>query len=535
MRVTEQIDALEVMATDPVHYLVVPRVWATTIMLPLLILLADAVGIGGGYLVSVVLLGANPVTYLDNTFQYMDLSDLTSGLIKAASSACWSRSVGCMKGFYTTGGAEGVGRATTRAVVVASIAILISDFFLTKLLFSDGDAPRRSAGRPTVKIRIRGLHKSLRGKRVLDGLDLEVGAGESLVIIGGSGTRQERAAQARHRPAPPRRRHGRGGRHRGRRALGNREITEFRRKFGMAFQEGALFDSMTVRRERRLPAARASGSCRQPRSSSGCGVPGHGPSRGPRRQDASAALGRDAPAGRLRPRHRPRARDPALRRADHRARPGDHGGDRRGDRGAPRAPRDHRAHHHPRHAGAFRIGDRIAMLHGGKIIALAPPEEFERLNDPRVRSSSAGLGSGPLTESRRLSAGVERHVLSRQGGNRGHAGPRAAGLVICARSRTSTRSPRRGERVDAVFDSVAGLDDKSAVRVAGVRVGRVDGIRLQGKQAAGDLAPGAAGRAHRGATARDRQHGPARRQVRRARAGAARGERRSPKERSCAG
>lgn len=135
MRVTEQIDALEVMATDPVHYLVVPRVWATTISLPLLIALGNAVGIGGGYLVSVVLMGANPVTYVDNTFQYLDLNDVTSGLIKAAVFGMLIAVIGCTKGFYTTGGAEGVGRSTTRAVVLASMAILISDFFLTKILF----------------------------------------------------------------------------------------------------------------------------------------------------------------------------------------------------------------------------------------------------------------------------------------------------------------------------------------------------------------------------------------------------------------
>lgn len=135
MRVTEQIDALEVMATDPVHYLVVPRVWATVLMLPLLIVVADAIGIGGGYLVSVVLMGANPVSYVENTFQYMDLLDLFSGLIKAAVFGMLLAVVGCQQGFYTTGGAEGVGRSTTRAVVVASIAILVSDFFLTRLLF----------------------------------------------------------------------------------------------------------------------------------------------------------------------------------------------------------------------------------------------------------------------------------------------------------------------------------------------------------------------------------------------------------------
>jgi phospholipid/cholesterol/gamma-HCH transport system permease protein len=135
MRVTEQIDALEVLATDPVHYLVVPRVWATVITLPLLIVVADAIGIVGGYLISVVYFGANPVTYVENTFRYMDLDDLISGLVKAAVFGLIIAVVGCQKGYFTRGGAEGVGRATTRAVVLASIAILITDFFLTKLLF----------------------------------------------------------------------------------------------------------------------------------------------------------------------------------------------------------------------------------------------------------------------------------------------------------------------------------------------------------------------------------------------------------------
>jgi phospholipid/cholesterol/gamma-HCH transport system permease protein len=135
MRVTEQIDALEVMATDPVHYLVVPRVWAATLMMPLLVVLGDAIGIAGGYLVSVVMMGANPVSYLNRTYQYMTLNDLFSGLIKAAAFGLLLAVIGCQQGFYTTGGAEGVGRSTTRAVVLASITILISDFFLTKLLF----------------------------------------------------------------------------------------------------------------------------------------------------------------------------------------------------------------------------------------------------------------------------------------------------------------------------------------------------------------------------------------------------------------
>lgn len=135
MRVTEQIDALEVMATDPVHYLVVPRVWASTIMLPLLVVMGNGVGILGGYLVAVIMMGANPVAYVDRSFQFMELHDLFSGLIKAAVFGFLIATVGCQQGFYTSGGAEGVGKATTAAVVVASIAILVSDFFLTRLLF----------------------------------------------------------------------------------------------------------------------------------------------------------------------------------------------------------------------------------------------------------------------------------------------------------------------------------------------------------------------------------------------------------------
>lgn len=135
MRVTEQIDALEVLATNPIHYLMVPRVWALVLALPLLVTLGDAMGIVGGYLVSVVLMGANPVVYVQTTFQFMETTDVTSGLIKAACFGMLIAVIGCQRGFYTSGGAEGVGRSTTQAVVVASIAILLSDFFLTKILF----------------------------------------------------------------------------------------------------------------------------------------------------------------------------------------------------------------------------------------------------------------------------------------------------------------------------------------------------------------------------------------------------------------
>jgi phospholipid/cholesterol/gamma-HCH transport system permease protein len=135
MRVTEQIDALVALATEPVQYLVVPRVVAATVMLPLLVVMADAVGIGGGYVVAVDLLGANPVTYVHNSFQFLEMNDLTSGIVKAAFFGLIFSLIGCQKGYYTEGGAEGVGIATTRAVVAGSLAILIADFFLTKILF----------------------------------------------------------------------------------------------------------------------------------------------------------------------------------------------------------------------------------------------------------------------------------------------------------------------------------------------------------------------------------------------------------------
>ena len=135
MRVTEQIDALQAMATQPVHYLVVPRVGAGVLMLPILTLVGDAVGILGGWLVSVGMFGANSFVYWQRTYQFLEVNDVTSGLIKAACFGLILSVTGCAKGFHTTGGAEGVGRATTSAVVLGCLYILLSDFFLTKLLF----------------------------------------------------------------------------------------------------------------------------------------------------------------------------------------------------------------------------------------------------------------------------------------------------------------------------------------------------------------------------------------------------------------
>jgi phospholipid/cholesterol/gamma-HCH transport system permease protein len=135
MRVTEQIDALYVMAANPIKYLIVPRVIAGVLMLPLLTVVSNFVGIMGGYFVGVHLLHINEGAFIKNIYKMVDLNDLYSGLIKAACFGLILSVIGCYKGFNAYGGAEGVGRATTEAVVLASITILISDYFLTAIMF----------------------------------------------------------------------------------------------------------------------------------------------------------------------------------------------------------------------------------------------------------------------------------------------------------------------------------------------------------------------------------------------------------------
>ncbi len=134
MVVTEQVDALRTMGTDPIEYLAVPRLIATSVMLPVVVMIGDLVGIYGGYLVVVKLMGGGEVTYWQRTWEFLMMSDVTSGLIKAAVFGLIIALFGCVRGFNTTGGAQGVGRATTGAVVGGSMGILISNFFLTKLL-----------------------------------------------------------------------------------------------------------------------------------------------------------------------------------------------------------------------------------------------------------------------------------------------------------------------------------------------------------------------------------------------------------------
>jgi phospholipid/cholesterol/gamma-HCH transport system permease protein len=135
MRVTEQIDALETLATNPVQYLVVPRFVSALIMLPALTIITDIVGILGAYFVTVVLLGTSSQSYLRATWDFLQMQDIYNGLIKACFFGAAFSLISCYKGYYTRGGAEGVGRATTGAVVYSFMTILISDYFLSAWLF----------------------------------------------------------------------------------------------------------------------------------------------------------------------------------------------------------------------------------------------------------------------------------------------------------------------------------------------------------------------------------------------------------------
>ncbi|MBI3802559.1 MAG: ABC transporter permease [Nitrospirae bacterium] len=135
MKVTEQIDALATMAVNPVNYLITPRLIAGMLMLPMLTVFSDLIGIIGGYLISVEMLEANPGIYIRRTIQYLQPNDIWGGILKSAVFGTLIATVSCYKGFNSEGGAEGVGRATTGAVVVSEMLILISDYFLTAFLY----------------------------------------------------------------------------------------------------------------------------------------------------------------------------------------------------------------------------------------------------------------------------------------------------------------------------------------------------------------------------------------------------------------
>lgn len=134
MKVTEQIDALITLSANPIQYLSVPRFLACLIMTPLLTVITDFVGVLGGAFVSFFALGITLSKYADNVLQYLGLMDFLTGLFKSFFFGIEIAIISCYQGFNTTGGAEGVGKSTIQAVVKSSMAILISDYFLTYLL-----------------------------------------------------------------------------------------------------------------------------------------------------------------------------------------------------------------------------------------------------------------------------------------------------------------------------------------------------------------------------------------------------------------
>jgi phospholipid/cholesterol/gamma-HCH transport system permease protein len=136
MRVTEQIDALKTLSTNPFKYLIVPRLLAGLIMLPILVVIVDIIGIMGGYLVSVYKLDFNAITYINNTWDFLETMDVVSGLVKAAVFGFIIALMGCFHGFHSKGGAQGVGAATTNAVVSGAILVLVFDYIIAEAFFS---------------------------------------------------------------------------------------------------------------------------------------------------------------------------------------------------------------------------------------------------------------------------------------------------------------------------------------------------------------------------------------------------------------
>ena len=134
MRVTDQIDALTTLSTNPFKYLVVPRLLAGVVTLPALVLIADIIGVFGGFIVSTYKLGFNAAGYIGQTADNLRSEDIVSGLTKAAVFGFIVVIMGCYHGYNSRGGAQGVGAATTHAVVSASILVLLVDYVLTSIL-----------------------------------------------------------------------------------------------------------------------------------------------------------------------------------------------------------------------------------------------------------------------------------------------------------------------------------------------------------------------------------------------------------------
>lgn len=136
MRVTEQIDALVTLSANPFRYLIAPRIWAGLVVMPILVMFGDIIGIFGGYVVGVYKLDFNPANYINATMMNLQALDIVSGLVKACVFGFIIAIMGCYNGYHSKGGAQGVGEATTNAVVSSSILVLIFNYIITEMFFS---------------------------------------------------------------------------------------------------------------------------------------------------------------------------------------------------------------------------------------------------------------------------------------------------------------------------------------------------------------------------------------------------------------
>ncbi len=244
MRVTEQIDALTTLSTDPFKYLVWPRLLAGLLMLPFLVLVADIIGVFGGYIVGIYKLGFSPYDYINRTFEFLETQDVVSGPRQGRGVRLPGRADGLLPGLPLGRRRAGRGRGDHQGRGLGL------DPDPDRQLRRDGDLlqPMSTPPEPGIaepKIRIRGLHKSFGAKRVLDGVDLDVGKAESVVVIGGSGTGKSVLLKCILGILQP---------DAGTIEIDGEEVTRLSRrareevmhKFGMLFQGAALFDSLPV-------------------------------------------------------------------------------------------------------------------------------------------------------------------------------------------------------------------------------------------------------------------------------------------------
>ena len=229
MKVTEQLDALVTLSTHPMKYLTLPRVLAGTLVMPVLVAVGDVIGIMGGYIVGTQRLGFNGATYLQNTVDFLEGRDIVSSLTKGAVFGFIAALLGCYYGMQSERGAAGVGRATKGAVVAAAVT-------------DPRRQPDPDRGVLHLMITLIDLHKTFGANAVLRGVNLTVAKGQSLVVIGGSGTGKSVLIKCILGLVTP---------DRGTITVDGQDVTRqphdaFLARFGMLFQGAALFDSLPV-------------------------------------------------------------------------------------------------------------------------------------------------------------------------------------------------------------------------------------------------------------------------------------------------